>query len=559
MYLKLEGGGPLLPGTYHLATNEPYSKVIRALEQGPPLVVDKLVVPEGFTVAKIAVAVGRLSSVGISARDFMEAATGGQVRSPYEPAGTNNLEGFLFPATYPVHKGETGDELVQYMVDTFGYYASQLGLAAAAEKLGYSPYQVVTVASIVEREAKLESDRGPIASVIYNRLARGIPIGADSTLLYGLGNPAGPVDFNVPNPYNTRLHRGLPPTPISSPGVPSLEAAMAPAQDLFSLLGRDEPQRQDELRFERAAVRAPAGRVQEGRPVLTSPREPRLRRSGRLGTWPDGSTVVAGVIGDPVTHSLSPALHNAALKELGLDWVYVAFPVPTGHVRAAVGAMADLGIRGLSVTMPHKAGAAAACHRLNAVAERLGVVNTVTNVGGQLVGDSTDGGGFVDSLCDQGWYPEGKRCLVLGAGGAARAVVLALAEAGAARVDVVARRPEQALEVAAFAGTVGKAGWVEAAAEADLVVNATPVGMGGVGKSTGPAGGGAGGAVGEGVADWPRACWRRRRGCAAFRPRPELPWGGAAGGRPDLRARRRRPCCWWHVPRGRTRATVSGC
>jgi shikimate dehydrogenase len=198
---------------------------------------------------------------------------------------------------------------------------------------------------------------------------------------------------------------------------------------------------------------------------------------------------VAGVIGDPVTHSLSPALHNAALKELGLDWAYVAFPVPTGHARAAVAAMADLGIRGLSVTMPHKADAAAACHRLNAVAARLGVVNTVTNVSGELVGDSTDGGGFVDSLADQGWYPAGKRCLVLGAGGAARAVVLALAEAGAARVDVVARRPEQAMEVAAFAGAVGTTGWVEAAAEADLVVNATPVGMGGVGKGTGAPGG----------------------------------------------------------------------
>jgi UPF0755 protein len=195
--------------------------------------VDKLVVPEGFTVAKIAAAVGRLPDVGIPAREFVEAATGGQVRSPYEPAGTSNLEGLLFPATYPVHKGETSDELVQYMVDTFGYYASQLGLAAAAKRLGYGPYQVVTVASIVEREAKFESDRGPIASAIYNRLARGMPIGADSTLLYGLGNPRGPVDFNMPNAYNTRLHKGLPPTPISSPGIPSLEAAMNPPKTSY--------------------------------------------------------------------------------------------------------------------------------------------------------------------------------------------------------------------------------------------------------------------------------------------------------------------------------------
>jgi shikimate dehydrogenase len=190
--------------------------------------------------------------------------------------------------------------------------------------------------------------------------------------------------------------------------------------------------------------------------------------------------VVAGVIGDPVGHSLSPALHNAALVELGLDWAYLAFPVPAGSGQAAVAAMVDLGIRGLSVTMPHKAGAAKACHQLSPLAERLGVVNTVTNVDGQLVGDSTDGPGFIDSLAEMGWSPAGKRCLVLGAGGSARAVVLALGAAGAERVEVVARRPEQALEVAALAGEAGMVATVDAADAADLVVNATPVGMAGV-------------------------------------------------------------------------------
>ena len=204
------------------------------------------------------------------------------------------------------------------------------------------------------------------------------------------------------------------------------------------------------------------------------------RPGGRLGAWPAATTVVAGVIGDPVGHSLSPALHNAALVELGLDWAYLAFPVPAGSGQAAVAAMVDLGIRGLSVTMPHKAGAAKACHQLSPLAERLGVVNTVSNVGGQLVGDSTDGPGFVDSLAELGWSPAGKRCLVLGAGGSARAVALALGAAGAKRVEVVARRPEQALEVAALAGDAGVVATVDAADVADLVVNATPVGMAGV-------------------------------------------------------------------------------
>jgi shikimate dehydrogenase len=190
--------------------------------------------------------------------------------------------------------------------------------------------------------------------------------------------------------------------------------------------------------------------------------------------------VVVGVIGDPVDHSLSPALHNAAFAELALDWAYVAFPVPSGRGRAAVAALVDLGIRGLSVTMPHKAGAAEACQRLSPVAERLGVVNTVTNLGGELAGDSTDGPGFVDSLADLGWSPEAKRCLVLGSGGAARAVVLALAEAGAARVDVVGRRRDQVLAAAALAGKVGGEATVGSADASDLIVNATPVGMTGL-------------------------------------------------------------------------------
>jgi UPF0755 protein len=233
VYVKLDGAGPLLAGTYRLATNQSYSAVIRALEQGPVLVTAKLVVPEGFTIARIAAAVGRLKGIGMTAHDFMVAATEGQVRSPYEPAGTDDLEGLLFPATYPVQQGESAAELVTYMVQTFDQRASQLGLAAGAKRLGLSPYQVVTVASIVEREAKLQADRGPIASVIYNRLSQGIPIGADSTLLYGLGDPKGPVNFDAPNPYNTRLNKGLPPTPISNPGIPSLEAALHPPKTSY--------------------------------------------------------------------------------------------------------------------------------------------------------------------------------------------------------------------------------------------------------------------------------------------------------------------------------------
>ncbi len=232
VYLQLEGTGLLQAGTYRMRTNEPYSQAVATLVGGPIATSYKLVVPEGYTVRQIAAALGGMH-VGITAAQFEAAALDGQVTSPYQPPGVRSLEGLLFPATYPVTPGETADQLVQYMVSTFDQHAASIGLAAAAARLHRTPYQVVEVASIVEREAKLEGDRGPIASAIYNRLALGMPIGAESTLLYGLGAPKGKVDVTTPNPYNTLLNKGLPPTPIANPGLPSLEAAMHPPQTTF--------------------------------------------------------------------------------------------------------------------------------------------------------------------------------------------------------------------------------------------------------------------------------------------------------------------------------------
>jgi shikimate dehydrogenase len=158
--------------------------------------------------------------------------------------------------------------------------------------------------------------------------------------------------------------------------------------------------------------------------------------------------------------------------------VYVALRVKPGEVGAAMAGVRALGLVGLSVTMPHKAAVAAEMDELSTTATRLGAVNTVVRRGSELVGESTDGGGFLDALrADHGWTPAGRRCVVLGTGGAARAVILALGDEGAARVSVVARRPEAALAAAALAGSVGVAESVEAVADADLVVNATPVGM----------------------------------------------------------------------------------
>lgn len=193
---------------------------------------------------------------------------------------------------------------------------------------------------------------------------------------------------------------------------------------------------------------------------------------------PTGATRVAAVIGDPVRHSLSPAIHNAAFAATGLDWVYVAFPVAAGAAADAVAAMRTLDLGGLSVTMPHKADVARHLDRLHPDAAALGAVNCVAREGDELVGHTTDGDGFVDALrADPGIDPSGSRAVVLGAGGAARAVVLALLRAGAAEVVVVNRSPDPAARAAALAGPRGRVGEPAEVAGADLVVNATPVGM----------------------------------------------------------------------------------
>jgi shikimate dehydrogenase len=188
-----------------------------------------------------------------------------------------------------------------------------------------------------------------------------------------------------------------------------------------------------------------------------------------------------GVIGAPVRHSLSPLLHNTAFAALGLNWVSLAFEVPPGRVGPALEGMRALGIAGLSVTMPHKSDAATAVDECSEVAARLGAVNCVVIRDGTLRGENTDGAGFLESLARAADFDAaGKRCLVVGAGGAARAVVLALAEAGAAEVAVVNRTASRASEVATLAGAAGRvapAGDESLVVGADLVVNATPVGM----------------------------------------------------------------------------------
>jgi shikimate dehydrogenase len=193
------------------------------------------------------------------------------------------------------------------------------------------------------------------------------------------------------------------------------------------------------------------------------------------------ATHVAGVIGDPIQHSLSPAIHNAAFRALGLDWVYLAFPVRAGGGGAAIDAMRVMGMQGLSVTMPHKSDVLDAVDELSATARTLGAVNTVYLRGDALVGENTDGAGLLDALRhDEGFDPAGTKCVVFGAGGAARATVLALSQGGAAEIVVVNRTAANGATTAALAGGAGRVGGEGDVDDADLVVNATPIGMTGV-------------------------------------------------------------------------------
>lgn len=191
------------------------------------------------------------------------------------------------------------------------------------------------------------------------------------------------------------------------------------------------------------------------------------------------TTRVAGVIGSPVRHSLSPVIHNAAFAAAGIDWVFAAFEVVPGGATTALAAMKALGIAGLAVTMPHKDDVAAAADILDPAARALGTANTlVLQPDGRLAAFSTDGAGFVASLADAGVDPNGMSIAVIGAGGAARSVIDALARSGAARITVVNRSADRAEIAAALAGDRGCVGSAADIATADLVVNATSIGMG---------------------------------------------------------------------------------
>ncbi len=201
-----------------------------------------------------------------------------------------------------------------------------------------------------------------------------------------------------------------------------------------------------------------------------------------------GKTKVAGVFGDPVEHSLSPAMHNAAFRRLGMDWVYVPFHVKPEQLGEAVRAVRALGLAGVNVTVPHKV---AVMEHLDAVDEEarlIGAVNTVVHRDGRLVGYNTDGRGFLRSLAREAQVdPKGARVLILGAGGAAQAIACSLALHGAGAITIANRTVSKAEALAARVReraparavplAPGDPRFEEALAGAEIVVHTTTVGM----------------------------------------------------------------------------------
>ncbi|MDQ6711557.1 MAG: endolytic transglycosylase MltG [Candidatus Dormibacteraeota bacterium] len=218
-------------GAYQLERNKDMVQILQALQTAIP---EELFVtiPEGYTIKKTAAMLDK--GTLIKGADYIQVAQQGQFTYDFlggRPAGSS-LEGFLFPDTYLVPRSTTARQLITLQLDAFKkLWAAGRNDLAAQRKL--TPLQVVTIASMIEREALFDEDRPMVASVIYNRLDGGWPLQIDATVLYAKGVWQSTVtldDLKIPSPYNTYLHTGLPPGPIANPGIKAIDAALKPSQ-----------------------------------------------------------------------------------------------------------------------------------------------------------------------------------------------------------------------------------------------------------------------------------------------------------------------------------------
>ena len=228
----------LRSGRHTLRSDMSYGKAIAALSEADvstKAVTVDVTIPEGRSRREIAPIAKRAGLTG----DYLDASKRFKgALSPFRydaPRGTRSLEGFLFPATYELRPEAPARDLVERQLATFRERFASVDLRRA-RRSNLTAYDVLIIASMVEREAQLEKERPLIAAVIYNRLKDGTPLGIDATSRYALNKPSGALtqsDLNADSPYNTRKRAGLPPTPIGNPGLSSIRAAAAPANVKF--------------------------------------------------------------------------------------------------------------------------------------------------------------------------------------------------------------------------------------------------------------------------------------------------------------------------------------
>ena len=233
-YVSSEGGLEIIPGYYTLRPQDHMGNILRVLRTPPNDTLSKVTFPEGFTLAQIAERLNQ-GVPSIDAEDFL-AKTGdaelttSAVRSVYQPDSVTSLEGLLFPDTYLISGDKSATQVAQEMLKLMERVGRQEGLDDSLNLVGRSPYEVLIIASIIEREAKVPQDRPKIARVIYNRLTLGMPLEIDATLFYKQNSELSfPALKAIDTPFNTYLYTGLPPTPISNPGRDSIAAALSPA------------------------------------------------------------------------------------------------------------------------------------------------------------------------------------------------------------------------------------------------------------------------------------------------------------------------------------------
>ena len=224
-------------GSYDLMTGANLSELVRQLVAGPNSTSKRITLAEGLTVTQTASKVE--GTLGISSDDFTNQAKASNYVGDYaflSGAGNDSLEGFLYGSTYDFGDTEiSADAVIRAMLDQYQANVASLDFATAEasikEKYGVtvSDYDILTIASIIEREALTDDDRAKIASVLYNRLKAGMALQSDATMGYVTGGSVTADDLKTESPYNTYLNKGLPPTPICSPSLASIKAALAPA------------------------------------------------------------------------------------------------------------------------------------------------------------------------------------------------------------------------------------------------------------------------------------------------------------------------------------------